>query len=490
MGKLFVFGIGGTGSRVLKSLTMLLMAGVKLNVDEIIPIIIDKDETNGDMLRTKELIDKYLETRGALVNDSGKFFSTKMTLLNDNLILPLVDKQKKFSDYISYNQLHKEDKALADALFSKNALNMVTTEGFRGIPSIGSVVLNQFENTESINTFANLFKSGDKIFIVSSIFGGTGASGFPLLVKTLRSNINLPNWDSVNKAPIGSISVLPYFIVGESNETNKVNVDSDTFYSKAKAALAYYSETLDGKIDSMYYVGDKKFSKFDYNAGGDKQSNEAHFVELLAALSIVDFASKSFSTDRTIETKYYEFGYNPEKVNSESIVFSSLHTETRKIICNPLIQFYVFNQYMKYVFNGQHKHQPWSHNYPFKKQNNYDNIYMDSDAMKNLNDCFQYFVKWLEELGCEKHQHRFEPFNLKTTTFNFIKGNSSDMSVRNGSFRYKNWSWFDNQLNKIAHNKDVNVSDSLSKDQRFLEMFYRASQVFVRTLIPNSQNNK
>ena len=57
MSKLFVFGIGGTGSRVLKSLTMLLMAGVKTNVDEIIPIVIDKDETNGDMVKTKRLIE-------------------------------------------------------------------------------------------------------------------------------------------------------------------------------------------------------------------------------------------------------------------------------------------------------------------------------------------------------------------------------------------------------------------------------------------------
>ena len=63
MSKLFVFGIGGTGSRVLKSLTMLLMAGVKTNVDEIIPIVIDKDETNGDMVKTKRLIETYIATQ-------------------------------------------------------------------------------------------------------------------------------------------------------------------------------------------------------------------------------------------------------------------------------------------------------------------------------------------------------------------------------------------------------------------------------------------
>ena len=37
MSKLYVFGIGGTGSRVLKSLTMLLASGVKCKADTIVP---------------------------------------------------------------------------------------------------------------------------------------------------------------------------------------------------------------------------------------------------------------------------------------------------------------------------------------------------------------------------------------------------------------------------------------------------------------------
>jgi len=43
MSKLYIFGIGGTGARVLKSLTMLLASGVECGVDTIVPIIIDRD---------------------------------------------------------------------------------------------------------------------------------------------------------------------------------------------------------------------------------------------------------------------------------------------------------------------------------------------------------------------------------------------------------------------------------------------------------------
>ena len=61
MSKLYIFGIGGTGARVLKSLTMLLAAGVECGVDTIVPIIIDRDMSNKDLSRTKLLIEDYIE---------------------------------------------------------------------------------------------------------------------------------------------------------------------------------------------------------------------------------------------------------------------------------------------------------------------------------------------------------------------------------------------------------------------------------------------
>ncbi len=43
MAKLYVFGIGGTGSRTLRALTMLLASGVECKFDTIVPVIIDPD---------------------------------------------------------------------------------------------------------------------------------------------------------------------------------------------------------------------------------------------------------------------------------------------------------------------------------------------------------------------------------------------------------------------------------------------------------------
>ena len=59
---LYVFAIGGSGSRVLRSLTMLLAAGVKME-SKIIPIIIDPDVSNGDLDRTVSCLRQYEEIR-------------------------------------------------------------------------------------------------------------------------------------------------------------------------------------------------------------------------------------------------------------------------------------------------------------------------------------------------------------------------------------------------------------------------------------------
>ncbi|CDN31801.1 Sll0445 protein [Mucinivorans hirudinis] len=59
-------------------------------------------------------------------------------------------------------------------LFSQKNLESDMKVGFKGNPNIGSVVLNQFADSAEFKSFANDFQQGDKVFIISSIFGGTG----------------------------------------------------------------------------------------------------------------------------------------------------------------------------------------------------------------------------------------------------------------------------------------------------------------------------
>lgn len=79
MAKLYVFGIGGTGARVLRSFTMMMAAGVKLGADTVVPIVIDPDAANADLNRTVALMNNYRDVRShlAFVPDDETLFSAR-----------------------------------------------------------------------------------------------------------------------------------------------------------------------------------------------------------------------------------------------------------------------------------------------------------------------------------------------------------------------------------------------------------------------------
>jgi hypothetical protein len=75
MPKCYIFAAGGTGSRVLESFTYLMAAGCgyeTLKNWEIVPIIVDLDETNGNMEDCKNLMETYINIQRTLVGDLGK----------------------------------------------------------------------------------------------------------------------------------------------------------------------------------------------------------------------------------------------------------------------------------------------------------------------------------------------------------------------------------------------------------------------------------
>ena len=92
--RLFLLAIGGTGSRVLKSLLMLSAAGVR-PVDEdgkpvpnleIVPVIIDPHKSNEDLKRTEALLTNYRSIRNRLygneLNVDG-FFANRIVTLRE-----------------------------------------------------------------------------------------------------------------------------------------------------------------------------------------------------------------------------------------------------------------------------------------------------------------------------------------------------------------------------------------------------------------------
>ncbi|OCX54271.1 hypothetical protein BEL04_08415 [Mucilaginibacter sp. PPCGB 2223] len=323
--RVFIFGIGGTGSRVLRSLTMLLASGVKLDHPDltIVPIIIDTDAHNGDTARTRDLLRSYYTIRKTFADPnassrSDSFFNTQIRSFNrlDTTTSDAADldvqfnfqnQDDTFANFIHFNALKQVDKDLIELLYSDNLdghpeLHLNLNVGFKGNPNIGSVVFNDLKNSPQFKNLESSYTQQDRVFIISSIFGGTGASGFPTLVKLIRDSTSNAN---LAKTRIGAITVMPYFNV---DALEKSAINSAIFDTKTKAALAFYAEDEKIKtVNSLYYIADPNQSGTLPNVeGGAGQLNNSHLVELISATAILDFIRKK--DDELSSPQCFEFG--------------------------------------------------------------------------------------------------------------------------------------------------------------------------------------
>ncbi len=465
MSKLYIFGIGGTGSRVLKSLVNLLGSGVKCN-DTIVPIVIDADSANQDLTRTMDLLNRYNRVHEQLTfgdNAQNDFFRTEIQQLSTGYTLNLVDsRQANFAQYMSLGTMSNENQALMNLLFSKDNLDSTLTEGFMGNPNIGSIVLNQFAASKEFQAFANGFQQGDKIFIIASIFGGTGASGLPLLLKTLRTNNNMSNAGWINNAPIGGVVVLPYFSV-QVDKNSKI--DSATFITKAKSAMAYYMANITGNdsIDSIYYVGDNVHNVYENHEGGSEQRNDAHLIELIAALAALDFSETGVhSSDNPALNKTVQKEFGVDSI-SDDMLFSNFNVKTLGKLKNPMIQFLLFHLYLKNTYRKEWKYQPWAREGFFKKEKKlFNDKFTDTEFFRDVNAFHIAFFEWLSEMDGNKRS--FAPFNLESKSLSKLV---KDESAKNVSPAV-----MDSYLNKQSV-KNMNPQD------HFMELFYRATKQLV-----------
>ena len=463
MSKLYVFAIGGSGSRVLRSLTMLMASGVGTS-NEVVPIIIDPDTPNGDRVRTEELLRLYESIRAELsFNDSikNRFFSTELASINKNSVytIPIHGTSGiAYENWLNLNTMSPENQALARMLFSNANLSSKMDVGFKGNPNIGSVVLNQLTKQRGdFNTFETNFVKGDKVFIISSIFGGTGASGFPLLLKTFRTSTN----KALAQAPIGAVSLLPYFNL---KDNPKSSIKADSFITKAKAALNYYEKNVTGNktLDDMYYLGDDISSKsYDNCDGGDEQQNDAHVIELLAALSIFDFDSKQINIEaKSRATNFHEFGLMTDP--SKEIIFSDFGDKTKRKIRIPLTQMTLLNSYLNNRSLDHRLSQRWA-----KDRNSIlgDTLF-NSEFYSNFSTFKDLFNGWLTELGGNKIG--FKPFKTDTEVVSDGLEIVHGVKPKYGILSKKGYDLMDVRLGKNLSD----VQQNLSAPKTFMELFY------------------
>jgi hypothetical protein len=350
MARLYIFAIGGTGARALRSFTHVVAAGTPVLDEhgrpmEVVPLVIDPDRENGDTLECLATLADYLKVQAQLPPGTGRdyprgFFQTTISgyaqlqaatpltrpdgrpmpaaLDAESFRCGFIDavKTKTFGEVIAYDFLESElehgepTRLLVDALYSRGNLETRLTGGFLGNPNVGTIVLNQIRYSRELQLLTSLLLPGDRIFIISSIFGGTGAAGFPVLVKLLRQGLNANGEEAtaLRHATIGALTVLPYFGLDDAPGGP---VDANAFIPKTKAALAYYAHHLH-QVNALYYLGDPPRQRYANTPTGIKQRNPDHVVELIAATAILHFAAQPAEKLLASSPVYHECGVRLE----------------------------------------------------------------------------------------------------------------------------------------------------------------------------------
>ncbi len=460
MAKLFVFGIGGTGARVLRSFTMMLAAGANIKADEVVPIIIDPDASNGDLTRTVQLMSTYRSVRSNLTfsqNIKTPFFRKELIQILPNYTLHIQDTDDKtFKQFIDLSSMDKPAQALMRILFSEKNLASSMDVGFKGNPNIGSVVLNQTFESDDFKKFANDFASGDKIFIISSIFGGTGASGFPLLLKTLRTSDTMPNHDLINNAEIGAITLLPYFKLEQSEESE---IDSSTFISKTKSALAYYENNIsrNNSINALYYLADDISNIYQNHEGGSRQNNDAHLVEFLAATAIVDFCNKQHPNTVNKELGLQDL--------SDSVTFDSFYEEQQRQLFEPLTEFVMMSNCLtdKYSYYSSGA---------FDANNDYFKGLYDSSFMSNLVSICEEYKQWLGEMKGNKRSLNLFNLNTNGKPFEVVTGRRAKKVFSTKS----DYDLVTDRLNTAIKKKCHSKEDP----DKFVEMYFLGTERLIK----------
>ena len=320
MSKLFIFAIGGSGSRVLRSFTMLLASGQKgLKDYDVTPIIIDYDEHNGDTNLANECLYEYNRINKLVWKDTilhneerikhGGFFISKLNKLEEHTdsytIIHRPNSGKTVGESFGYYEMGHENpnsKMLIDALYTNGSrdnnsdIEFPNDLGFKGSQNIGCLFFDQLKNDfPQIRQLLTTINNNDQVVIIGSLFGGSGTAGISEIARLIRHDS-----PSGHNVPIAAVLLMPYFRPASISSSL---VHDEQYNTKTKAAINYLYDSgiirtfydgkmeLDSLINCAYFIGDPEPTIIPNCDGGVYQRLPAHIVEFTSALSVLHFVN-------------------------------------------------------------------------------------------------------------------------------------------------------------------------------------------------------
>lgn len=318
----FVLGIGGTGMRCIESLVHLCAMGM-FDDTEIHLLALDTDKNNGNFARLKAVKDAYLNVKSL---DPATRTANKDTFFSANLqyyeFSPNYEIKSSFKDVFDYSGTQYSDKRktdLADLVFSSNVEEFNLRHGYRAQTHLGSMLMYHsiIEAVESqrsndfkkfIQNLITASTSGKpRVFILGSVFGGTGASSIPIIPQAIANAANIVSKGAANvlgNAFFGSTLLTAYFNFKLPSDVErkeqKIIATSDKFALNSQAAMMFYQDdlTVQATYQKFYMMGTSGIgwnpmqryeNELKTLTGGAPQKNDSHYIELLAACAALDF---------------------------------------------------------------------------------------------------------------------------------------------------------------------------------------------------------
>lgn len=282
-------------------------------------ILVDQDETNGNVDKTRQLAET-LRGLGTALRDADQ--RIEGSLLKTRILSPrqgfnwcpvrkedVGNMERSLESLFDYRTLANQERHrpladLMDCLYLREEREQSLEKGYRARPNIGAAAMmwNSLQRETSIWSgltdivSTSLGGNEARVFLVGSLFGGTGAAGFPTLARDVRNEMPIGKSSS-----IGGALLLPYFrFPPPSNDPEQSDLEiksgaaptSDNFLRESEAALRYYAGWLDEEkvLDSLYLIGWDPLFRLGHNADGSKsQLNPPMIPELYAALGAMRF---------------------------------------------------------------------------------------------------------------------------------------------------------------------------------------------------------
>lgn len=319
----FVMGIGGTGMRCIEALLHLAAVGM-FDDTEIHLLALDTDKNNGNFSRLKELKEAYVNAKGtdaarrAALQDT--FFSADVRYYEFS---PDYEQKSSFAEVFDYGATrfkHPEEAQLADLVLSDGVEHFNLRHGYRAQTHLGSMMMYHSiveaarakggnDLKDFLRELINATTSGKpRVFILGSVFGGTGASSIPIIPQAMAKAAEIVSNGAANilrGAYFASTLLTAYFSFRApgADELKKqlVVATSDKFALNSQVAMMFYDDdtTVRATYQRFYMMGtdgqawdpmvrDKEKIKETITGGGG-QKNDSHYIELLAASAAFDF---------------------------------------------------------------------------------------------------------------------------------------------------------------------------------------------------------